>query len=172
MKMKSKLIIILLFMMTCFSFSQENNNSWDKLNFLIGHWEGEGSGNPGEGSGYFTFNFDLNKNILIRKSHSEYPATKDKPLIIHEDLMVIYLNYNGNPERAIYFDNERHVINYSITVPNETQIVFTSDKVQNAPIFRLTYTKLENDLINVKFEMSQDGESYMTYIEGKSRRTK
>jgi len=157
--------------MSTFSVTQEHSQ-WNKFNFLIGKWEGEGSGQPGEGAGYFTFEFDLNKNVLIRKSHSEYPAVEDKPRTVHDDLMIVYLNSSGIPDRAIYFDNETHVINYSIAVPDDKQIVFTSDKIQNAPIFRLIYTKLEIDLLDVKFEMSQDGEKFMTYLEGKSKRAK
>lgn len=40
------------------------------------------------------------------------------------------------------------------------------------PVFRLIYSKIESDLMNVKFEMSQDGKNFMTYIEGKSKRVK
>lgn len=166
----NSIALILIFSITTIIYGQENSN-WKKLNILIGNWKGEGSGKPGEGEGYFSFNYDLNNKIIIRKSHSEYPATKDKPLIVHDDLMIVYLNYSGNPEKAIYFDNEGHVINYSITFPNDNDIVFTSDKIPNGPIFRLTYSKLENDLLNVKFEMSQDGENYITYVEGKSKRS-
>ena len=41
------------------------------------------------GSGAFTFAFDLNQNILVRKSHSEYPKTDNKPAVKHDDLMVV-----------------------------------------------------------------------------------
>jgi hypothetical protein len=171
--MKINLItVVLILAITTIIYGQEQNSNWEKLNYLIGNWKGEGGGKPGEGEGYFSFKSDLNNKIIIRNSHSEYPATKDKPLIVHDDLMIVYFDYSGNPDRAIYFDNEGHVINYSITFPNENDIVFTSDKVPNAPIFRLTYSQIESDLLNVKFEMSQDGENFMTYVEGKSRRTK
>ena len=40
------------------------------------------------------------------------------------------------------------------------------------PVFRLTYTLLDNETINTKFEMSQDGEKFTTYIEGKSKKVK
>ncbi len=165
------ILLILIFSTTTIIYGQENNN-WGKLNFLIGNWKGEGSGKPGEGEGYSSFKYDLNNKIIIRNSHSEYPATKDKSLIVHDDLMIIYFNYSGNPDKAIYFDNEGHVINYSISIPNEIDIIFTSDKIPNVPLFRLTYSKIENDLVNVKFEISQDGENYIPYLEGKSKRQK
>ena len=48
----------------------------------------------------------------------------------------------------------------------------TSEKNPNAPIFRLTYTLLDDNTVNTKFEMSQDGENFMTHIEGKSKKVK
>lgn len=170
MKVKLAIVIVILIAATV-SLAQENK-SWEKLNYLIGNWKGEGGGKPGEGEGTFSFQLDLDKKILVRKSHSEYPAAQNKPEVIHDDLMVVHLNYSGNPEKAIYFDNEGHVINYSITFPNNSDIVFTSDKIPNVPIFRLTYSKIDENLVNVKFEMSQDGTNFMRYVEGKSKRIK
>lgn len=151
-------------------FGQQNNDSWDKFNYLIGNWHGEGSGTPGEGEGYFSFDFDLDKNILIRKSHSVYPASANSPEVIHNDLVVIYLNYTGIADKAIYFDNEGHIINYSIKLANENDLVFVSDKIPNVPTFRLTYTKGDALTVHIKFEMSQDGENFFTYLEGKSKK--
>ena len=35
---------------------------------------------------------------------------------------------------------------------------------------RLTYTPIESETVNTKFEMSQDGEKFIIYIEGKSKK--
>jgi hypothetical protein len=142
--------------------------SWS---WLMGEWQGEGDGKPGKGSGKFTFLPDLDKKIIVRKNHSEYPATKDKPKIVHDDLMVVYPDFSGNSSKAIYFDNEGHVINYGISLA-DSSVVMTSDKALNAPVFRLTYRLRKNKAITVKFEMSQDGEKFMTYTEGKCVRIK
>jgi hypothetical protein len=158
------------FVLTLVSFGQQDS-TWVKWNWIIGDWVGEGGGQPGQGGGTFSFKPDLDNKILVRKSHSEYPATEGKPLVIHNDLMVIYPNFAGSPSKAIYFDNEGHTINYTIIYP-ENSIVLKSDKVPNIPVFRLTYTLLENEIVNTKFEMSRDGENFFTYIEGKSRRMK
>jgi hypothetical protein len=169
--MRTKLLFTAtLFALTISSFGQQSL-TWDKWNWLMGEWEGEGSGQPGQGDGTFSFKLDLDKKIIIRKSHSEYPATENKPRIIHDDLMIVYLDFSGSASKAIYFDNEGHTINYAITYSDKS-IVLTSDKISNVPIFRLTYTLLDSETINTKFEMSQDGEKFMTYIEGKSKRTK
>jgi len=169
--MKAKLVLIIVLLgFSLGSFAQQNS-TWEKWNWLIGSWTGEGSGIPGQGGGFFTFKLDLDKAILVRSSHSEYPATENKPAINHDDLMIIYPDYTGNPLKAIYFDNEGHTINYSVTYPDKT-IILTSEKIPGVPVFRLTYTLLDNETVNTKFEMSKDGENFMTYVEGKSKKKK
>jgi hypothetical protein len=158
-----------LFTITSVSFGQQNS-SLDSWNWLIGEWIGEGSGQPGKGGGTFSFSYDLDKKIIVRKSHSEYPPTNNKPAVIHDDLMIIYEDFNENPSKAIYFDNEGHIINYQITYSDKS-IVLTSVIIPNVPIFRLTYSLVDFGTIDTKFEMSQDGEKFMTYIEGRSQRT-
>ena len=149
---------------------QTRPDNWGKLNFLIGNWIGEGNGNPGQGKGYFSFTLDLDNKILVRKSHSEYPPDKEKPGIVHDDILIIYHEYNGDPDKAIYFDNEGHVINYSITYADSVNIIFTSKKIPNVPVFRLTYSKLENNAMNVIFAISQDGEKFTEYLKGTSKK--
>ena len=155
----------------CFatSFGQQNLN-WDKWENYIGNWIGEGSGIPGQGGGTFSFTLDLDKNVLIRKSHSEYPSPEGK-VQTHDDLMVIYLDINKNPSKAIYFDNEGHTINYQISYTDKT-IILTSEKVPNSPVFRLVYSMLDNETCNTRFELSQDGEQFTPYIVGNSKRIK
>ena len=169
--MKTKLILTIAFFGVFTICLGQQNSTWDKWNRLMGEWKGEGSGQPGQGGGVCSFAFDLNKKIIVRKNHSEYPATDKKPLIIHDDLMIIYLDYSGTPSRAIYFDNETHTINYSISY-SDSSIVMLSEKINNFPIFRLTYISVDNQTMIVKFEISQNGEKFMTYTEGKCKKTK
>jgi hypothetical protein len=167
--MRSKLLLtILLVLILQVSFAQKTSK-WDKWNWLLGEWAGEGSGKPGQGSGTFSLQPDLDNNVLIRKNHSVYPASNDKPAIIHDDLMIVYTDFSGNPSKAIYFDNEGHTINYNIAA-TDNAVIMTSDKIPNVPVFRLSYILLEKGSINVKFEMSRDGETFTTYTEGKCKR--
>jgi hypothetical protein len=170
--MKKILTTLTLFLL-CFTsnLSAQQDTTWAKFNWLVGDWIGEGDGAPGQGSGWFSFHPDLDGNILVRNNHAEYPAMNNKPKTIHDDLMIVYPGYSGQSDKAIYFDNEGHIINYIISY-SEKAIVFTSSNVQNMPVFRLTYNSLENETINVKFEMSQAGEKFMTYTEGKCRKKK
>jgi hypothetical protein len=170
MKLKLFFCVVLITCITKTSLSQQNS-SWAKWSWLMGEWKGEGSGEPGKGGGTFVFKNELDGKILVRRSHSEYPASGSKPAIVHDDLMIVYPDLSGKPAKAIYFDNEGHTINYSITYSDKT-IVLLSDKIPNVPIFRLTYIMLDDKTIDTKFEISQDGEKFMMYIEGKSVKVK
>lgn len=168
--MKIRSIIVLLAIFSGFnSYSQIRDSSWGKLNFLIGNWQGEGNGKPGEGKGFFSFRPDLRGNVLIRRGHTVIPAGKNNPASIHDDLMVIYKNEAGIPEKAIYFDNERHVINYLIT-SKDSSVVFISEASGAAPRFRLTYTGLADKTIDIKMEMSSASkpDDFKMYISGKA----
>jgi len=168
--MRTKLFLLVVFSLLISTSFAQQNSPWKDWSWLMGEWRGEGGGQPGQGGGTFSFKTDLDGKILIRKSHSEYPAAGNSPATIHDDLMIVSLNFSGNPTKAIYFDNEGHTISYAITYAPNT-IVLTSEKIQSMPVFRLTYTLLDKQMVNTKFEMSQDGEKFMTYVEGKSIQT-
>ncbi len=168
--MKTKLfLLIITILISQITYAQQSTTDWKSWSWLIGDWVGDGNGKPGDGNGFFSLKEDLSGKVLIRKAHSEYPATADKPAIIHDDLMTVYPGTDSTSDRAIYFDNEGHVINYTVSVSDKS-IVLLSEKMPSAPIFRLTYLLIENGLINIKFEMSQDGEHFMTYVEGKCKK--
>jgi len=170
--MRKKLLFASFALLTTYSIcSAQNVPDWGKWSWLIGDWVGEGGGQPGQGNGTFSFSFDLDNNILTRKSHSEYPATANNPKIIHNDLMIIYIDSNAEPTKAVYFDNEKHTIFYSVTYAINS-IVFTSEKSSSTLVFRSVYTQLDAETVNIKFEISQDGIKFMTYVEGKSKKIK
>jgi len=142
---------------------------WKPLAWLIGDWVGSGSGGPGKGSGSFSFQPDLQGKILVRKSFAEYPATADKPAYRHDDLMVVYSE--GGRFKAIYFDNEEHVIGYSIEVSTDTNTAtFVSDAAAAAPRFRLTYHRTSDTTLSGKFEVAPPDKPFATYLEWSAQR--
>jgi hypothetical protein len=149
----------------------QQNSKWEKWNWLTGEWKGEGAGKPGQGNGVFSFAPDLNSQVIIRKSHTDFPAMDGKPAFVHEDLLVVYSDPSTKGDEAIYFDNEGHTIRYKISY-TVNSIILTSEKVSNTPAFRLSYVQIDNKSVNVRFEMSQDGETFNKYLEGKSIRIK
>jgi hypothetical protein len=83
--------------------------------------------------------------------------------------MLIYAERPG-PLRAIYADNEGHVIHYEISIPGTDSAVFLSDSADPGPRFRLTY-HLNDRVLAIRFEMTAPGSSvFSTYLEGTARR--
>ncbi|HLP45823.1 MAG TPA: hypothetical protein VK469_07755 [Candidatus Kapabacteria bacterium] len=148
------------------------NTDWASWRFLLGEWVGEGGGNqPGQGAGGSQFYLALSDNILVRKNHSEFPATKDRPAFTHDDVTIIYPE--AGKSRAIYFDNEGHVINYSAEFSEDhNTLTFVSDIQPSAPRFRLTYTKAANETLKLKFEIAPPGkpDAFSPYIKSVLRR--
>jgi len=145
---------------------------WEAWKFLLGEWEGGNEGDPGEGSGRFSFSFDLDKNILVRKSCTIFPDTKERPGFTHDDLLIIYVDSSGI-KRAIYFDNEEHTIHYEVNVsPDQKKITLESSPVPSMPQFRFTYIKTGEDRLDARFEMTPPGVpgAFFVYLEGTSRR--
>jgi hypothetical protein len=142
------------------------------LSFLLGEWTGEGGGTPGKASaGGFTFQFQLDGKLLVRKNYADYPATKDRPAFFHQDLLVIYLE--ANELRAIYFDNEGHVIHYIVTISEARGVAeFVSPAAPDAPRYRLTHRETGAATQEIKFEIAPPGkpEAFATYVTATARR--
>ena len=146
---------------------------WAPLEFLLGEWVGEGGGAPGQGAGGFSFHPDLQRKILVRKSCAEYPATKDRPAFRHDDLTIVYQQPGTDRLRAVYFDNEGHVIEYAVEVSGDTNTVrFVSEPAASSPRYRLTYRLTGDETVAIQFEISPPGkpDSFSTYLEASARR--
>jgi hypothetical protein len=166
-------LLFLAFLSAPRSFAQQPKEAnWDSFRFLFGEWIGEGTGSPGEGTGRFSFTFDLQDKILVRKNRADYPATKDKPAYSHTDLMIIYREADDSL-KAIYFDNEGHVIHYSVSFSkDQNMLTFLSDPSPSSPRFRFIYSKSSADKLKLEFDIAPPGkpEAFSKYIEGSAHR--
>lgn len=148
--------------------------SVDSLKFLVGKWVGEGTAETGQaGGGYCSFEPGLQNQVLVRKSHSEYPATKDHAAIVHDDMMIIYPDRRTQQLRAFYTDNEGHVIQYTVTAAGDGKsAVFLGDEAPAMERYRLTYTVTQPDHMTIAFEMAPPGhpDRFRKIIEGKMKR--
>ena len=83
----------------------------------------------------------------------------------HGDLLYIFQDAPGQPLRAIYFDNEGHVIHYDVSTPNSTTAIFLSDASRPGPQFRLIY-ELKDHVMNGRFQMRMAGQAdWKSYLE-------
>lgn len=149
-------------------YSQNSpKTDWSAFKFLLGEWVGEGSGAPGEAKGAFTFSYDLQNQILVRKNYAEYPAQNGRPAFRHDDLMIVYRE--GNLTKAVYFDNEGHIINYAANLSSDSlSAIFISEPNPASPRFRFTYYKSGDEKMKFSFEIAPAGkpEEFKKYIEG------
>jgi hypothetical protein len=166
-------LILVTAVLPC-SARQSQADGWDTLRFLIGDWVGEGGGQPGQASGgAFSFTSDLQGKVLIRRSYAEYPPSKGQPAYRHDDLMVVHQDPAGKGIGATYFDNEGHVIQYSVTVSQDQRsLTFLSAPAPASPRFRLVYNKVSEDSLSFEFDIAAPGkpDSFSKYIEGKAHR--
>src|ERR1700676_105589 len=143
------------------------------LKFLEGKWVGEGSSEVGRGGGYASFEQDLQGKAIVRRNHAEYPATQDRPVYRHDDLMVIYVDPSSKGLRAFYTDNEGHVIQYAVSVSaGGDTITFLADREAGAQQYRLTYSRLEEKKMTILLEArgaNQDGQ-FQKVVEGRMQR--
>jgi hypothetical protein len=170
---RSRLAIVVLCLAAATSLRAQAPDPWTDFRVLVGKWEGVGKGAPGTGGGTFAFELTLDGSVLLRRSHSEYPAAGDRPSAVHDDLMLIYRE--GPAIQAIYFDNEKHVIHYAVALsPSPRTITFTSPIAPNAPRYRFIYRVIDGDTVNSRFEMAPPDkpDAFALYIEGDARRVK
>ena len=112
------------------------------LGFLVGTWAAATSGGSANATqtGSYTFARELNDHVLVRHSIAAGctgPANYD---CSHGDILYVYAEGADGALKAIYFDNEGHVIHYDVSTPAENAVVFLSPADPAKPQFRLTYT--------------------------------
>lgn len=157
-----------LLALTAFTLAAQAPDPFEPVRFLQGGWTS--TGHPDTGSGTFTFAFQLDGKAMTRHNTASFPARDGRPAQTHTDLMVIY------PEtgvlRALYLDNEGHVIHYAAApLAQGRGVAFTSEPGPG-PRFRLTYTVLGKDEVDTLFEVSKPGqpEAFVKYLEGAAKR--
>jgi hypothetical protein len=145
---------------------------WGKLAFLLGDWVGIGTGAPGEAVGGSAFAFALDKSVLVRTNWAKYPPKAgEKTGLSHEDLLYIYPEGAGGGLRAIYFDNEKHVISYIVSFPAKVDAVtFESDPAQKGPRYRMTYELAADKTLKNAFFIAMPGQDFKPYTEGTLKR--
>ena len=137
------------------------------LAFLVGNWEAKTPQNGAvQSAGTYAFQPELNNHVLARhtvsKAGCKGPATFDCE---HTDLLYVFQDAPGEPLKAIYFDNEGHVLHYAVTTPDATTAVFLTDPAAPGPQFKLVY-ELKAAVMTGKFQMKMPGQTeWKSYLE-------
>ncbi|HMK72359.1 MAG TPA: hypothetical protein VK454_03415 [Myxococcaceae bacterium] len=143
---------------------------WAGLRFLLGEWTvASGGGTPGEAvSGGFTFQLELDGQVAVRRAHSEYaPKPGERVGVKHSDLVVLSPSAAGL--RATYWDNEGHVIEYTVKA-DAGVVTFESDAAAPGPRFKLVYERQGENEVTITFSMAPPGGKYQTYVSGRAIR--
>jgi hypothetical protein len=162
-----KLVLAVLFCAASLAAQTSSAPTWKALNFLIGTWEATTrNGSAGAAtSGTYSFQLELRGHVLARHSSNsgcKGPADFDCE---HGDLLYIYPDPPRQSYKAIYFDNEGHVIQYDVSIPTPTTVVLLSSRSQPGPQFRLSY-EFKASTMYGKFQMRIPGESeFKSYLE-------
>lgn len=144
-------------------------NLWDKLQFLIGSWSSPVSGQPGKGvSGSTTLSYDLDKKVIIRGSRAEFaPEPGATRGLVHDDILVIYQQPGEVQLQAIYFDNEDHIIHYTLTFPaKQRAVVFESEASQTSPRARLVYELAADGTFGIEFFVAPPRGELQSHLKG------
>lgn len=164
--------VVLSFSVAAFG-QQVPEPDWHAWQFLKGKWVGEGSAEVGQGAGYCTFEPDLQNKAWIRRNHSEYPETKQRPKYVHDDIMVVYFDSATRQTRAFYYDTEGHAIQYTAAFSaDDKTLTFLGDKQDGMPRFRLKYIRTTADQMALTLEVAQPSApgDFHKIVEGELRK--
>jgi hypothetical protein len=142
------------------------------LSFLEGTWEGRVAAgfSAAQSSGQYSFTRELSGHVLARRAEGYESCTGPKDFDCgHHDLLYVYQDA-PHALRAIYFDNEGHVIHYDVATPDANTALFVSTPSTSGPQFRLVY-RLEDARLSGKFQMRAPGATdWKSYLEWSGRR--
>ncbi len=86
---------------------------------------------------------------------------------------MIYREGGPGEARALYLDNEGHVIHYRAGIDSASgTVTLVSDPDPAAPRYRFVYTPLGRDRVEFNFDIAPPGkpDSLATYVRGTARR--
>ena len=149
----------------------------DRLNPLIGRWEGTTDGQPGTGTVSREYAFALNSRFIRVVNRSEYPPQPKNPKgEVHLDEG--FFGFDRARKRVVFrqFHVERFVIQYvEDTESTAARIVFASEAIENVPAgyrARETYVMHGPDDMEEVFELAAAGKPFEVYSRTRLKRTK
>jgi hypothetical protein len=72
--------------------------------------------------------------------------------------------------KAIYFDNEGHVINYTVTTTDKTATFESDAGPPSVPRFKLVYEQKDAATVGLVFSIAPPGSPFRPYITASAKR--
>jgi hypothetical protein len=160
MKVSLKILLVFLALFSVTSaHAKPTGSSLDRLEFLIGDWVGaEGIYGVAGSPLYFSFAFDLQKKVIVQKTHEDHAPVLNHPAYAADGLMIIYLDPVTQKVRADFFNNSGNVLHYTAEVSSDDQAVtFISESDAIGHHFRTTYFKRKDGALGIKAMMAEPG---------------
>jgi hypothetical protein len=123
----------------------------------------------------------INRNLIL----SAFFASALVSGLVHDDWLLIYpaaavQGSTPKPDsapappqfRAIYLDNEGHVIHYDVRVSGENAVIFETDPALSGQHIRLEYTMPTPDVVCSVFSFAEPGGEFKPYVSGDAKRVK
>jgi hypothetical protein len=156
MKTSLKFVIVFLALLNVSSAHAKSVGSpLDRLQFLIGDWKATEGILSRE---IFSFALDLQKRVIVQKTHGENPPVLGHPAYAVDGLMIIYPDPVKKKVRADYFDSNGNVLHYTVEVSSDDEAVtFISETTAIGIRFRTTYFKRNDDALGIKALMAHPG---------------
>ena len=150
-------------------------DSWARVRFLLGSWEGTSEGQPGKGAVRRRYQLVLREQFIEIRNTATYPPQDKNPKgEVHDD--VGYISYDKT--RKLFVLRQFHVegfVNQYVedpSVPGAT-IAFTSEAIENIPAgwrARETYIVRGPDEFEEVFELAPAGKPFEVYSRAKFTR--
>jgi hypothetical protein len=141
---------------------------WVALSFLEGTWDAhtQGGSAKAHSSGAYTFSSELKHHVMVRRTEDGTACTGPASFDCrHNDVLYVYQDAQDQPLKAIYFDNEGHVIHYDVSTPDSSTAIFISNASPSGPQFQLIY-HLKDAVMSGKFQMRMPGQvEWKSYLE-------
>jgi hypothetical protein len=166
--MKNVFILMFMSVLPIIGFSQ---NPFDKINFLIGNWQGVETGVAGEGIGYRTYSYELGGNYIMEKNQSTFPKSDKNPKgEVHKDIGMF--SYNSNKKEIVYrsfnIENFTNIFVLKDTLSTETKFIFITREIENNPgnwKARVMIEKISDTEFMEFFDIAMDGENFKPFLQ-------
>jgi hypothetical protein len=153
------------------------NDSLERLSFLVGRWEGTSEGQPGKGTAQREYTRALNSRFIRVTNRTVYPVQDKNPKgEVHEDEG--FFSFDRGRKRLVFrqFHVEGFVNQYVEDVESTAgRLVFTTEAIENIPAgwrARETYIANGPDEFEEVFELAAPGKPFDVYSRARFTRVK